>query len=63
MSEVILRQKEVLEMLKVDRSTLYRWIQNKRFPAPKKIGPRAIGWPERKVKAWMDARPDVEYRI
>jgi prophage regulatory protein len=28
----------------IGRSTLYRWIKDGRFPAPKKLGPRIARW-------------------
>ena len=54
--ERLYREKEVLKIVGVSRSTLNRWIKKKKFPPPKKIGPRAIAWPEGRLKHWIDSR-------
>ena len=34
-------------------STLYRYMKEGRFPAPLKIGERAVAWPLSEVQAWL----------
>jgi prophage regulatory protein len=48
-----LRRKEVLARYGVTNSTLYRWIEEKRFPAPVKLveGGKASGWPLEEIEA------------
>lgn len=52
----ILRIKSVIDMTGIPRSSLYRFIKNGHFPAPVKLGPRAAGWPESDVLAWLAGR-------
>ena len=53
----ILRRNDLLELLGLSRSTLYNMIRAGRFPAPMRIGQRAVGWREATVKDWLAARP------
>jgi len=39
-----LREKKVIELLDISRSTLWAWIRAGRFPRGVKIGPRATAW-------------------
>jgi prophage regulatory protein len=38
-------------------SSIYRWVDLGRFPAPIKIGPRAIAWRVEEIEAW-EADPE-----
>ena len=48
--------KEVLSTTKINRSTLWRMVQDGRFPPPIRISERCIRWPENQVNEWIDAR-------
>lgn len=52
----ILRIPQVLERVGYRRSTLYVLIREGRFPKPIALGPRAIGFVEEEVDAWIRAR-------
>ena len=52
----ILRRADVQQMTGLSRSTIYRWSSNGSFPKPSKLGPRAVGWPEAKIRAWIADR-------
>ncbi|TRO94323.1 AlpA family transcriptional regulator [Glycocaulis profundi] len=52
----LLRLNEVLERVRLGRSTLYARIAEKSFPAPVKVGGNAVAWPEGEVNAWIEAR-------
>jgi prophage regulatory protein len=54
----ILRKAAVLNICGISDSTLYRLTRSKEdpFPAPVKLGPRAVGWRESQVRAWLDSR-------
>ncbi len=39
-----MREREVIKVLGVSRSTLHRMVARKDFPAPYKIGSRSIAW-------------------
>jgi excisionase family DNA binding protein len=38
------------------RSTIYRWIDDGRFPGPIEIGPGCVRWREDEVEAWKADR-------
>ncbi len=54
---VLLRQREVLAILRVSRPTLWEWRSKGLFPAPIKLGPNTIAWREADVRAWLAKRP------
>ena len=41
----------------IGRTTIYRWIRDGVFPAPRQVGPHTVGWLEADVDAWVAARP------
>ena len=47
---------EVLNLVGVTRSTLYRWMEAGTFPKQIHLGPRTIVWNEREVVQWMEDR-------
>ena len=52
----ILRRKVVENKTGLARSTLYFLIQEGKFPKPIPLGPRAVGWLESEVEAWISER-------
>ena len=54
--QVNLRRSQLEEKLGLTRSTIYKLMQDNEFPRPIKIGRRAVGWPEKEVNAWLDAK-------
>lgn len=53
---VILRRKQVQAASGYSRSTLYSRMADGLWPKPVHLGPRAVGWPSREVKALNEAR-------
>ena len=51
-----LRVDEVLRLIKVSRSTLYRWSRHGHFPRPVQLGPGVIGYREHDVVRWLAER-------
>ncbi len=49
----LLRQPSVLDRVPFSKSELYRRVKSGRFPAPIKLGARAVAWRESDVDAWM----------
>ena len=39
------------------RATLYRYIQDGRFPRQRRLGPRRVGWLASEVRVWIATRP------
>ena len=53
---VILRLPEVLELTKISKSTLYRFMQSGDFPRPIRLGQRARAWRKAEILKWIEAR-------
>ncbi len=53
----IIRTKELLQLLQIGRSTLWRWEKNQPgFPKRRKLGQRAVGYLRSEVAAWLASR-------
>lgn len=52
----ILRRPEVERRTGLSRSTLYERMTEGHFPRPIRLGPRAVGWIESEVDAWLAAQ-------
>ena len=53
----IVRMKIVQEMAGKSKPTIYADVKNGTFPAPIRLGPRAIGFYEDEIEAWQQSRP------
>ena len=49
----LLRIAQVLELIPIRRSTLYRWVEAGRFPAPVRLGENSVAWRESDVSAFI----------
>jgi prophage regulatory protein len=58
-SNAILRFPEIQRRTGLSRSTIWRRIQQKTFPAPVALGGRAVGWRAAEVDAWIESLPAV----
>jgi len=57
--EIFLRLPDVIKQVGLKRSTIYKKIQRKEFPAPIKVGERSSMWPESKIKAWIASHTET----
>ena len=57
MATRLLRLPAVLHRTGLSRSTVYVLMKAGKFPRPRRIGARAVGWPEDEIEAWINARP------
>lgn len=57
MPTAFLRLAEVVRITGLPRSTLYRLIAANDFPAPCRLGRRAVGWRCDDIAQWGAARP------
>jgi prophage regulatory protein len=48
----LIRLKEVITMIGLGRSSIYRYVSEGRFPAPIKVGYRSVRWKLADVLAW-----------
>jgi prophage regulatory protein len=52
-TNAILRLPEVSKRTGKSRSTIYLDVSNGKFPAPVKLGARAVGWVESEIEEWL----------
>ncbi len=57
LSPAFLRMGDVLRLTGLARSTVYRLMAANGFPAPCRLGQRAIGWRSEDVAQWTATRP------
>ena len=53
----LIRLKDVLRLVGLSRSTLYRKMGNGTFPESVQLGERVVAWWEGEVREWMASRP------
>jgi len=60
MQERFLRVAEVIEVVAVSRTTIWRWCREGRFPRPRQLGPGVVGFLASEVDEWFQSRPAVD---
>ena len=55
----MLRMPDVVRRVGLGRSTVWRMVQEKTFPAPRRLGPRAVAWVEGDIANWVLNRPPL----
>jgi prophage regulatory protein len=55
----MLRIPDVVRRVGLGRSTVWRMVQEKTFPAPRRLGPRAVAWIEADIANWVLNRPQL----
>jgi len=55
-TEKLLRLPAVEDLVGLKRSTLYRLIQEGKFPPPVSIGARAVAWQSSLIETWIESR-------
>lgn len=55
----IIRLKEVQSRTGLSRSTIYAWMNEKKFPVPVQLGARAVGWNEAEIQKWIKSLQQV----
>ena len=61
--EGLARLPAVLNATGLSRSTLYARVKIGEFPAPVKLGERAIAWRVESVRAWIAQRIEASQRV
>lgn len=59
-TDKILRERDVISLVGLSRSTIWRLEQSGRFPRRKRVGLRAVGWSMEEVQQWISSRPTAE---
>ena len=49
----ILRRDEVTKKIGLERSAIYERVRAGTMPAPIRLGPKAVGWLESELDAWL----------
>jgi prophage regulatory protein len=55
------RLPSVLRLTGLGRSTIYRWIADGSFPAPVRLGPRAVAWRWSDLDRWTQSRATTHH--
>jgi prophage regulatory protein len=55
-SEMLLRLPSVIARVGLKKSTLYEAIKRNEFPAPLRLGRRAVCWPSSAIDTWIAER-------
>ena len=53
----LLDRQQVESLVRLSRSSIYRLMRDGLFPAPIRIGERAVRWPENEIDEWLETRP------
>lgn len=56
MSTRLIRLKEVMAITGLSRSSIYRYIDEGRFPEAVSIGSRTVAWVDREILRWVESR-------
>jgi len=59
---VMMTEKQVLALIPVVRSTIWKWVRRGRFPKPVKIATRQKAWYADEVAAWQREREEAGKR-
>jgi prophage regulatory protein len=54
--EPLLREPDVLRLVPISRTTLWRWVRAGTFPKPQKLGPRTSAWRTSDVRRFLSER-------
>jgi prophage regulatory protein len=54
----LIRLEEVQRRTGMSRSTIYRWMQEGKFPRSRSLGGRIAAWSEAEVEAWIHVALD-----
>ena len=62
MVKSILRRPAVEALTGLSRSSIYKFMNDGSFPKAIKLGPRAVGWVEDHIDAWINNRKEEAAR-
>lgn len=55
--KALARRRQVEQLVQLSRSSIYAAVKAGTFPAPYRIGARAVAWRVAEVEQWLEARP------
>ena len=56
--DVLLNIKEVVERVSLSRSGIYAMVKLGSFPAPQRVGAKAVRWRASTIQTWIDRLPE-----
>ena len=59
----LLTVREVMERVRMSRSTLYRLMRLGRFPEPVRVGLKAVRWKSDEIDQFLNGRPRAEGEV
>jgi prophage regulatory protein len=59
----ILRRRDVQRLVGLGRSSIYSMMAKGTFPQAIKLGPRAIGWVEEEIEAWIEEKIEMRDNV
>lgn len=54
---LVVRMRQLTSMIGLSRASIYNLINESLFPAPIKLGPKAVGWRIGEIEEWLKTRP------
>jgi prophage regulatory protein len=54
-----LRLKDLVRRVPVSKSTIWLWVQERKFPQPVKLSERVTAWPVSAVEEWEAAKREA----
>jgi prophage regulatory protein len=58
---LLLRLPEVIKRTGLGRTTIYKLVGLRQFPAPVQLSGRAVGWRAEQIDLWAESRPIAEF--
>lgn len=55
----VLRMRSLIDRVGLSKSEIYRRVAAGRFPQSVKLGPKAVGWLESDIDAWITSMQDA----
>ena len=55
--KALARRRQVEQLVQLSRSSIYAAVKAGTFPAPVRIGARAVAWRISEIEQWLEARP------
>ncbi|MBT4035012.1 MAG: AlpA family phage regulatory protein [Candidatus Marinimicrobia bacterium] len=52
----ILRWREIEQIIKISRTTWWRWVRSGHAPQPIQLGPNSVGWSRSSIVSFLDER-------
>ncbi|MEX0686787.1 MAG: AlpA family phage regulatory protein [Balneolales bacterium] len=59
MNPILIKPRDLIKQLSIPSSTLYRWMDEGKFPRPIKIGPRRVAFKMKDVESWLEEKSEA----